>query len=90
MLNPAPCMDRKDRKHSIGIATDKLTKEIPSSKLVVRVLVKKFIAFNETLKFIPELKKTHRLTLSWTSWIQFTLLFFNYLDGVRTYLGVTE
>jgi len=57
-------MDRKDRKHSIGIATDKLTKEIPSSKLVVRVLVKKFIAFNETLKFIPELKKTHRLTLS--------------------------
>jgi hypothetical protein len=64
MLNPASCMDRKDRKHSIGIATDKLMKEIPSSKLVVRVLVKKFIAFKGTLNFIPKLKKTHLLTLS--------------------------
>jgi len=48
MLNPAPCMDRKERKHNIGIATYKLMKEIPSSKLVVRALVKKFIAFNGT------------------------------------------
>jgi len=69
MLNPAPCMDKKDRKHSIDIATDKLMKEIPSSKLVVRVLIKKFIVFNGTWNFIAELTKTHRLILSWTSWI---------------------
>jgi len=40
-------MDRKDRKQSIGIATDKLKKEIPSSKLVMRVLAKKFIDLME-------------------------------------------
>jgi hypothetical protein len=57
-------MDRKDRKHSIGIATDKLMKEIPSSKLLVRVLVKKCIAFDGNLNLIAELTKTHRLTLS--------------------------
>jgi hypothetical protein len=57
-------MDRKDRKYSILIATDKLMKEIPFSKLVVRELVKKLIAFNGTLNFIAELTKTHRLTLS--------------------------
>jgi hypothetical protein len=38
-------------------------------------LVKKFIAFKGTLNFIPKLKKTHLLTLSWTSWIQLVLFF---------------
>jgi hypothetical protein len=57
-------MDRKDRKHSICIATDKLMKEIPSSKLLVRVLVKKYIACNGNLNFIAELTKTHHLTPS--------------------------
>jgi len=57
-------MDRKDRKHSICIATDKLMKKIPSSKLLVRVLVKKYIACNGNLNFIAELTKTHHLTPS--------------------------
>jgi len=57
-------MDRKERKHNMGIATYELMKEIPSSKLVVRVLVKKCIVFNGTLNFIVELTTTHRLTLS--------------------------
>jgi hypothetical protein len=39
-------------------------------------LVKKLIAFNGTLNFIAELTKTHRLTLSWTSWIQLILFSF--------------
>lgn len=64
MLNPAPCMEGKERKHNMGIATYKLMKEIPSSKLVVSVLVKKFIACNGTLNFIAELTTTRRLSLS--------------------------
>ena len=50
-VEPRPLHGQRDRKHGIGSAANKLMKEMPSSKLVVRVLVKKFITCTWKLEF---------------------------------------